>query len=79
MVDSLYAYKIVPDADEDLVPVLTIAWRQGGGETACYLLNVGGTEFVLLPKLRSAPFRLSATGVKIARMGLAASLRARAR
>ncbi len=79
LVNSLYTYSVVPDADEDIIPVLTIACRQSDGETACYLLNVAGTEFVLLPKLRSDPFRFSAAGVKTARMGLTASLGARAR
>ncbi|HEY1944485.1 MAG TPA: rhamnan synthesis F family protein [Roseiarcus sp.] len=77
--NSLYAFAIVPDADEDVVPILTIGWRQGGAETASHLLNVGGTEFILLPKLRAAPFRLSSSGVKTAKLSLAASLRARLR
>lgn len=79
LLKSLFAYEIVPDADADLLPILTIQWSQRGDETACYLLNVGGTQFVLIPKLRRAPFEMAFSGVKTKKLDLFASLAARAR
>jgi hypothetical protein len=79
LLNSFFAYEIVPDADADLVPILTVLWNRSGGEAVCYLLNVGGTKFTLVPKLDVAPFQLSSSGVKMRRLDLWTSLAARTR